>query len=81
MIQKVKLKLIVVVIKEMKKIKKSRKKNEQMVFATILRRFIHIDKETLEDMKYQSEIYVSIIEFSYVDKTPSSGLYKERFQC
>ena len=68
MIQKVKLKLIVVVIQEMKKIKKSKKKNEQMVFATILRRFIHIDKETLEDMKYQSEIYVSIIGFSQMER-------------
>ena len=39
-----------------------------MVFVTILRRFIHIDRETLEDMKYQSEIYVSIIGFSQTER-------------
>ena len=50
-----KLKFIVVVIQEMNKVKNLQKKNEQMIFATILRTLIHIDKETLANMKHQSE--------------------------
>ena len=54
-IQKMKLTLIVVVIQEMNKITNFQKKNEHIGFTAILRTFIHIDKETLADMKHQSE--------------------------
>ena len=64
MIQKLKLKLIVVVIKEFMKLKKT---HRQMVFVMVLRTFVRFDTEILEDMKYQSEKYVSMIGFSYVD--------------
>ena len=57
MIKKLKLKLNVVVMQEMKKIEKLKKKNEQMLFATTLHTsiyiYIYIDKETLEEKKYQ----------------------------
>ena len=42
----------------MSKIKKLKNKNEQMAFTTILRIFVHIDKETLAGMKYLTEKYV-----------------------
>ena len=47
-----------ITIQEMNKIKKLKNKNEQMTFATILRTFVHIDKETLAYMKYLTEKYV-----------------------
>ena len=38
----------------------------------VLRTFVALDKETLADMKYQSEKYAIIIEFfSYADKISS----------
>ena len=39
----------------MNKIKNFQKKNEQTGFTAILRKYIHIDKETLVDMKHQSD--------------------------
>ena len=60
--------LIVVVIQEINEIKKLKKKNEQMVFASISRIVVHINKETLAYMEYLTEKYVWIIEFSYADK-------------
>ena len=63
MIQKQKLKLIVVVILEIMKLQK------KVIFITVLRTLIPTDKETLADIEYQSEKYVSMIRFCYVDKT------------
>ena len=39
-----------------------------MDFTEILHTFIHIDKETIADMKHQSDSYVCIIKSSYVDR-------------
>ena len=58
MIQKLTLKLIVLAIQEMNKIKELKNKTEQVVFATILSTFVHIDEETLVYMKYLTEKYV-----------------------
>ena len=52
----------------MQGIKKLKKKNEQMVIVMVLCKFVLIDRETLEDMKYQNEECFSIIGFSDVDK-------------
>ena len=70
--QKLKLKLIVVVIQKMNKIKKlKKKKDEQLVFVMVLRTFVRFDKEALADMKYQSAKYIIIIGFSDADKVSS----------
>ena len=42
-----------------------------MVFVMVLRTFVLFDKETLADMKYQSDKYVSIIRFPDADKVSS----------
>ena len=48
-----------------------------MVFVIVLRTSVPFDKETLADMKYKSEKYVSIIGCSCADKVSSSDLYRK----
>ena len=60
------------VIQEIMKLQKNHK---QVIFVRILPAFLSIDKETVADVKYHSEQYISIIGFSYADKVLSFGFH------
>ena len=61
------------VIQEIGKLRE--KKHKHMIFVRIPSLLVPIDKETIADMKYYSQQYISIIGFSYADKVLSSDFH------